>query len=90
LIAGALILRRRPFGYVVAFSLLVLEALLMPLITIATIAQVRLGISFTPGEIVGPIAGFSVFAALSIWVIASLLRHVSEPISLGSAAATAA
>jgi hypothetical protein len=72
-----MILRRRPFGYVVAFSLLVLEAFLLPLITIATILQIRLGLSFAPGEVVGPIAGFSVFALLAVWVIASILRNVS-------------
>jgi hypothetical protein len=76
LVAGLMILRRRPFGYVIAFSLLVLEALLMPVIVIATVAQIRMGVSFTPGEIVGPIAGFSTFALVSIWVIAVLLRHI--------------
>ena len=74
LTAGFLILKRRPFGYVIAFSLLILEAMLMPVITIATIVQLRLGITFPPGAIVGPIAGFSVLAVLSLWVIASLLR----------------
>ena len=76
LVAGLMILRRRPFGYVIAFSLLVLEALLMPMIAIATVAQIRMGVSFTPGEIVGPIAGFSTFALVSIWVIAVLLRRM--------------
>jgi hypothetical protein len=78
LVAGILILRRRPFGYVVAFSLLILEAILMPMITIATIAQIREGVSFEPGEIVGPIAGFSVLAVLSLWVITTLLRHIGK------------
>jgi hypothetical protein len=79
MLAGALILKRRPSGYVVASSLLVLEALLMPMITIATIAQVRFGLPFAAGEIIGPIAGFSVFAILSIWVIVTILRNVSTP-----------
>jgi len=78
LAAGILILRRRPFGYVVAFSLLILESMLMPMITIATIAQIREGVSFEPGEIVGPIAGFSVFAVLSLSVITTLLRHIGK------------
>lgn len=76
LLSGAMILRRRVFGYVVAFSLLVLEALLMPMITIATIVQVRSGVSFAPGEIAGPIAGFTVLAVLAIWVIVALLRRL--------------
>ena len=77
LVAGILILRGRRFGYVVAFSLLVLEAMLMPLITIATIVQIREGVRFEPGEIAGPIAGFSVFAVLSLGVIFTLMRKMA-------------
>ncbi len=84
--AGVLILRRRAFGYVMAMSLLVLEALLMPLITIATIAQVRLGLSFATGEIVGPIAGFTVLAVLAIVVLRAILTNVLEPRSTGGGA----
>jgi hypothetical protein len=74
--AGVLILRRRPLGYVVAFSLLILETLLLPMIAIATAVQVSLGISFAPGEIAGPIIGFSVLALLSMIVMARLLRRL--------------
>lgn len=76
--AGVMILRGRPHGYVVAFSLLVLEALLLPLIGVSTVVQIRLGVSFTPGEVVGPVIGFGIFAALSAWVIVSVLRGVRE------------
>jgi hypothetical protein len=76
LVAGILILRGRRFGYVVAFSLLILEAMLLPMITIATIVQIREGVRFEPGEIVGPITGFSVFAVLSLGVILTLMRRM--------------
>lgn len=76
ILAGVMILRRRLFGYVVAFSLLILEALLLPLITIATVVQIDIGIDFGPAEIAGPIAGFSLFAVLSLWVIVAVLRRV--------------
>jgi hypothetical protein len=74
--AGVMILRGKAFGYVIAFSLLVLEALLLPLIAIATVVQIDLGIEFTPAEIVGPIAGFGVFAAGALAVIVAILRRV--------------
>jgi hypothetical protein len=77
-IAGIMIWRRRSFGYVVAFSLLVLEALLMPVITIATIFQLQLGMSFTPAEVIGPIVGFSLLAGSAIWVISVVLRRIPE------------
>lgn len=75
-IAGMLILRNRELGYLVAVSLLVLEALLLPLIAIGTAAQLDLGISFEPGEIVGPIAGFSILALLSVCVLVRILTSV--------------
>lgn len=73
---GLMILKGHPFGYTAAFSLLILEALLLPLITIGTLAQLELGIEFEPPEIVGPIAGFSILAAFASWVIARILRAV--------------
>jgi hypothetical protein len=79
ILAGWLILKRRSFGYVVASSLLILEALLLPMITVATIAQIRFGVDLAPEEFVGPIAGFGVFALLSVWVLAAILRNISPP-----------
>ena len=78
--SGVLILGGRAGGYLLAFSLLVLEALLLPLIAIATAFQLDYGIRFTPGEILGPIAGFAIIAALSVWVMAAVLRRLApEP-----------
>lgn len=67
---------RRGFGYVIAFSLLVLEALLLPIIAVATALQVSMGIESTPGEMIGPIAGFGVLAIMSLWVMRATLDAV--------------
>jgi len=75
--AGVLILRSRPYGEVIAASLLVLEAMLLPLIVVTTIIQLRLGLSFTPAEIAGPIGGFLVLGVLAVAVLHTLLRHAS-------------
>jgi hypothetical protein len=40
--------------------------------------KVRAGVSFTPGEIVGPIAGFAVLGLFAIWVLAALLSRITE------------
>jgi hypothetical protein len=77
-IAGVLILRHVAFGYAVAMSLLVLEILLLPMIALQTIFQLRAGVSFTTVEIVGPIGGFSVLAAIAIWMTVNLLRNIDE------------
>ena len=77
-VAGGLILRRNPLGYLMAIPLLVLEAMLAPLIVAQSVSQVQAGVSFTPGEMVGPIAGFAVLGLLAIWIIVAILRNISE------------
>lgn len=77
-LAGVLILRRNPLGYLIAFSLLVLETTLAPLIATQTVSQVLAGVSFTTGEIVGPMAGFVVLATVAIWVMVTILRNISD------------
>lgn len=78
-VSGVMILKRRWMGYVTAFSLLVLEAFLMPIIALGTVFQIQLGVTFTPPEVVGPIAGFSILAAAAIWVIVAVLRQIRTP-----------
>ena len=78
-IAGVLILRRNPLGYLVAFALLILEVILTPLIVAQTISQLLVGITFTPAEIIGPIMGFAVLGLFALWVMIILLRKTSEP-----------
>jgi hypothetical protein len=79
-IAGLLIRRRQALGYLIALSLLVLEAMLAPMIALQTLFQVEAGVSFTAGEVVGPIAGFVVLAAVALWVMARLLSEISEQV----------
>lgn len=80
-VAGVIILKRRWMGYVTAFSLLLLEALPMPIIALGSIFQVQLGATFSPLEVVGPIAGFSILAMAAIWVIVAVLRQIRTPTS---------
>jgi hypothetical protein len=76
--SGWLILRRAPLGYLIAFALLILEAMLAPLIVAQTVSQLAAGVSFPPGQIVGMIGGFSVLAVMAIWVIVALNRNISD------------
>jgi hypothetical protein len=61
-LAGALVTRGRALRYLLAVPLLVVEAMLAPLITAQTVGQVAAGVTFTPGEVVGPATGFVVLA----------------------------
>ncbi len=78
LVAGLLILRRDSLGYLVAFALLVVEVSLAPMIAAQTISQISADVSFTTGEIVGPMAGFVVLALLATGFIVALLRNIAE------------
>ena len=73
-VAGILILRRSGVGYLMAVPLLVLESMLAPMIAAQTTSQVLAGVSFQPGEIVAPLAGFVVLAGAAVWVLGTILR----------------
>jgi len=74
-----LIGRRDPLGYLIAFPLLGLILLLGPVIAAQTVSQLAAGVTFTPGEIIGPIGGFGLVAVFAIWVVVALLRSSARP-----------
>jgi hypothetical protein len=78
LLAGVLILRRHVAGYLLAMSLLVLEAMLAPLIGAQTVSQLIAGVALAPGEVVGPIGGFVAIAATAVWFLVGLLRSFGD------------
>lgn len=78
ILSGIMILRRNALGYIIAFSLIVLEVMLAPMITAGTLFQLSAGVEFTPGEIIGPICGFVILALFAIWATVSLLRNTSQ------------
>ena len=65
--------RRSPLGYLLAVALLVLLVLIAVTIVAQTAFQLAAYVSFTPGEIIGPISGFLVLAAVAVWLLARLL-----------------
>lgn len=74
LTAAYLLHRRRAEGYLVAFPLLVLLTFLLPMIVAQTVFQLRADVSFTAAEIVGPVGGFVVLAALALGLVVVVLR----------------
>ena len=45
-----------------------------------TVFQVHTGVAFSPGEIVGPIAGFAVLGLFAIWAAVAMLRHILDSV----------
>ncbi len=75
-LSGIMILRRVTTGYLIAFPLIGIIVVLAPAIVAATISQLSAGVDFSPGEVVGPIAGFTILGAFAIWLLIVLLRNV--------------
>ncbi|MGY1792397.1 hypothetical protein ACI796_00285 [Geodermatophilus sp. SYSU D00525] len=75
-LAGLLVRRRDPWGHLLAVPLLVLIVLLLPTIALSTALQAAAGVSFTPPQVAGPIAGFGVLGAVGAWLLTRLLRAV--------------
>lgn len=88
LLAGLFMLHRKANGYLLALSLLVLEAMLAPMIAAQTISQLTAGIDFTPAEIAGPMSGFVAIAVAASWFLIRLLHHLGDPALHGPATRT--
>ena len=78
-VAGILILRGSPMGFRLAFPVLGLLVMLFPTIVSATLSQARAGVAFTPGQIVGPVAGFLILGAFGVWVLVAFLLRLEQP-----------
>jgi hypothetical protein len=76
IIAGVLIWRREQLGYLMALSMLVLEAMLAPMMAAQTYFQLEAGVEFTTGMIAGPLMGFGILALCAAWVLMAILRAV--------------
>lgn len=75
-LCGVLILRRRILGYIMAMPLLGLIIMLLFLISGGTISQIAAGIAFSPGEIIGPIAGFGILGVFGIIILVSIVKRI--------------
>ncbi|SMH30415.1 hypothetical protein [Maritimibacter sp. HL-12] len=83
-LAGAvLLLRHRPAGLLLAVPLLTLEALLLPMILMQSLQQIRMGVSFTPVELAGPIGGFVLISGIAGYFLWRTIRAVAPSGSAG-------
>ncbi len=78
LICAYLVSRKNLVGLVLAVPLLTLIVLLVPQIILSTIFQRQAGVPFTIGEMVGPMAGFTVLGSVGLWLLVTLLKKISR------------
>jgi hypothetical protein len=84
-LAGLLVRRRDPLGYLLAAPLLVIIVLLLPTITLSTILQAAAGVPFTAAQVAGPIAGFGILGGVGSWLVVRLLRAMPTTASAPNA-----
>ncbi len=77
-LCGVLVLKGEPLGYAIASPLLTLIILLAPQIILSTIFQKSVGVPFTMGEMIGPVAGFVVLGLIAAWLFVTVLKGVSK------------
>lgn len=78
-ICGVLILRGSAVGYLMAFPLLGILAMLAPSVTVMTANQILSGVTLTVAEFIGLVIGFVILGLIAIWTIWTLLRNVPDP-----------
>jgi hypothetical protein len=78
ILAGILILRRVPLGYLLAGILTILLALIGAMVIGQTIMQLNLGLQFSPGQMIGKIASWIILGGIAIWMSIAFLRNLSE------------
>ena len=74
LLAGVLMRHRDPRGILISVPLLGIVILLGPVLVAQTVSQLAAGVTFSTGELIGPLGGFGVVAALAIWIALGMLR----------------
>lgn len=79
ILAGVLILRRAPLGYLLASTMLIFSWLIGVTIAASTTAQWLAGYPYTVGQIVGMVTPFIILALVGLWLTVILFRHIDEP-----------
>jgi hypothetical protein len=77
IVAGALLLRRTPLGYLLASMMLVFTVALGPNPTAAGIAQLLTGV-IGIGQFIGMTLPFAILTLIAIWLTVILFRRFSE------------
>jgi hypothetical protein len=79
LLAGVLLLRRKPMGALLTAILTIMLAQIGVMVIGQTIVQLSAGIRFSPGELIGKVATWIIMGSLAVWLTVAFLRNVAEP-----------
>lgn len=82
-LSGFMVLQENALGYVAAVPLLALVILLAPQIILSTVFQKGAGVPFSPGEMIGPVAGFALLGLLALALLVDILAAAEAVLEVG-------
>jgi uncharacterized protein (TIGR03382 family) len=81
LLAGVWLRRRRPMGYLLSSTVLILLVLIGLIVVGQSVMQILDGIVLSAGEIAAFVVPFVSLSLIAVWLTALFLKHVSEPVA---------
>ena len=78
LLAGILLLRRAPLGYLLTGLLTSMLGLIGAMVIAQTIVQVNLGLQFSTGQLIGKIGTWIVMGGIAIWLTIAFFGNLSD------------
>ena len=78
ILAGMLLLRRAPLGYLLSGILTILLALVGAMVIAQTVMQLNLGLQLSPGQLIGKVATWIILGGIAVWLAISFLRNLAE------------
>lgn len=78
ILAGVLLRRRAPLGYLLAPVLLILCLLIGIVVVSQTVFQVNAGVAFNPGQFIGLVSSWVIMGAFAAGLTVSFFRHLDS------------
>jgi hypothetical protein len=78
LLAGILLLRRVPLGYLLTGLLTIMLALIGAMVIGQTVMQLNLGLQFSTGQLIGKVGTWIVMGGIAIWLTIAFLGNLSD------------
>jgi len=78
LLAGILLLRRAPLGYLLSGILTIMLGMIGAMVIGQTIMQLNLGLQFSTGQLIGKIGTWIVMGGIAIWLTIAFLNNLSD------------
>lgn len=76
-LAGIMMLRRAPIGYLLSITMGIVLAIVGVVVTSQTVFQSMAGIQVSAGQFIGKAGSFMLLAMISVWLIARLFRGMA-------------